>query len=119
MRLVTAVRIAEILSGVVLLLFALTIPMARWVLMAGYIVAASTAFYASSRLLTTRSARVIGIALALFILVPSVPRVVSNGIPVLPSSAAAVSYSLGLLLLVCQLFVLVVALRAFRARASA
>ena len=119
MKLVTAVRIAEIFSGVMLILFALTVPMARWLLMAGYILAASAAFYLSSRLLITRSAQHIGIVLALLILAPRLPHVVSNGIPVLPSSVAVVSYSLALLLLVCQLFVLIVAVRALRKGASA
>jgi len=119
MRLVTAVRIAEIFTGVVLVLFALTVPMARWLLMAGYIIAAGAAFYVSSRMLVSRSAQVLGIVLALLILVPRVPRVVSNGIPVLPSSVAAISYSLALLLLICQLFTLIVAVRALRGGASA
>ena len=119
MRLVTAIRIAEILSGVVLLLFALTVPMAQWLIMAGYVVAAGTAFFLSSRLLTTRSAQVVGIILAVIILVPRLPAVVNNGIPVLTNSVAAVSYSLALLLLVCQMFVLIAAVRALRVRASA
>jgi hypothetical protein len=119
MRLVTAVRIAEIFSGIVLVLFALTVPIARWFVMTAYIAAGGTAFFVSSRLLVTRSAQVVGIVLALLILVPRLPAAVSNGIPVLPSSVAAVSYSLALLLLVCQLFVLIVAVRALRGAASA
>ena len=119
MRLFTAVRIAEIFSGLVLILFALTVPMARWLLMASYILAAGAAFYVSARVLVSRSAQVLGIVLALLILVPRVPRVLSNGIPVLPSSVAAITYSLALLLLICQLFILIVAVRALRVRASA
>ncbi len=119
MRLVTAVRVAEIFSGVVLILFALTIPMARWLLMAGYVLAAGAAFYVSSRVLASRSAQVLGIVLALLILVPRVPSVLSNGMPVLPSSVAVITYSLALLLLICQLFILIVAVRALRAGASA
>jgi hypothetical protein len=111
MRLVRAVRIAEIFSGVVLVLFALTVPWARWLVLAGFILAASAAFYASSRLFVTRVGQVVGIALALIILVLSLPRVVRSGIPVLPNAAAAISYSLALLHIVCQLFVLIVAVR--------
>jgi hypothetical protein len=114
MRLATAIRIAELFSGFMLVLFALLVPMARWLVMAGYILAAGTAFYISAQLLVSRSAQVIAIVLALVILVPRVPSVVRDGIPVLPGAVAVISYSLALLLLVCQLFVLIVAVRALR-----
>lgn len=111
-------KVAELTSGILVLLFALTIPMSQPVLMLGYVVAAGAAFYAGFGFLARRSAQITAVVLALIILVPAAVRFVRVGVAPLPSTAARVAFSLVLVLFACQAVALVIAARALGARAS-
>jgi GrpB-like predicted nucleotidyltransferase (UPF0157 family) len=110
--------VVELTSGIVILLFALTIPMSQPVLMLGYVVAAGSAFFAAFSFPARRSAQITAAVLALIILAPAAVRFVRFGVGPLPGTAARVAFSLLLVLFACQGFVLVIAARALGARGS-